>query len=188
MMWRRRLFTFGSIVSLLLWVAVCALWARSHVVRDYAWAWLPWPGADGRSIKVDADSGGGQVEIAWHVWTAAERAAVQRNNALAGVNWYHRTFPDVPRQYARSIPPTAWNAAGFKWYRGPTHASVSAPYWSAALLSAVLPVAWVATRWRRRWRLVAGRCPACGYDLRASPHRCPECGTPAAHIPGSTPA
>lgn len=188
MVWRR-LFTFASAGSLLLFVAVCALWVRSHFVRDYAWAWLPWPGdsAGGRrSIKIDADSGGGQVEIAWHVWTATERERVRGQNPLAGVNWYHRTFADVPRQYARSTPPTNWNAAGFKWYRGPTHASVGVPYWSAALLSVGLPVAW-AVEWarRRRRRIAAGRCAVCGYDLRASPQRCPECGTPV--IPDSRP-
>jgi hypothetical protein len=59
-----------------------------------------------------------------------------------------------------------------------THA-VAIAHWPIALALAV-PVGWWALgvqRRRVRWRLSAGLCPSCGYDLRATPGRCPECGT-----------
>jgi hypothetical protein len=63
------------------------------------------------------------------------------------------------------------------WY---PHASPSrfvlVPYWFLTLLTALLPT--VATaRFLRRRRYGAGFCRCCGYDMRATPARCPECGT-----------
>jgi hypothetical protein len=58
----------------------------------------------------------------------------------------------------------------------PQFVAVVAPYWSLLAL-ALLPTATLIRRWRRqRLRKKRGQCLSCGYDLRASGARCPECG------------
>jgi hypothetical protein len=50
------------------------------------------------------------------------------------------------------------------------------PFWAIVLVTAIVPAMWWTSVWRRRTRRAAGRCAGCGYDLRATPDHCPECG------------
>ena len=53
--------------------------------------------------------------------------------------------------------------------------AIYVPLWFVTLLTATPPAARALT-WRRRPAGRAGTCRRCGYDLRATPDRCPECG------------
>jgi hypothetical protein len=53
------------------------------------------------------------------------------------------------------------------------------PHWLLVLAFAVLPVSWCRSELRRRRLAKVGLRPKCGYDLCATPERCPECGAPA---------
>jgi len=47
------------------------------------------------------------------------------------------------------------------------------------VLASLVPAVWAFLFIRRRRARKVGCCRTCGYDLRASPERCPECGSPA---------
>lgn len=71
------------------------------------------------------------------------------------------------------LAPTTENA-GSGWI-------VDIPFAHLAALALLFPALWLLLRFRKSFvrlrRQKIGLCAACGYDLRASPERCPECGT-----------
>lgn len=78
----------------------------------------------------------------------------------------------------------SFRAAGFRLVSGdrnrqshlPWFRKADVPTWFAVpVLLAPLGVLTIGRRRRRRC-VRAGGCPCCGYDVRATPDRCPECG------------
>ena len=72
-----------------------------------------------------------------------------------------------------------WN--GFGLMQGDpairSYSAVLCPTW-ALITVLLLPMGlWAGIGWRQRRRVKAGHCAHCGYDLRATPEKCPECGT-----------
>ncbi len=48
--------------------------------------------------------------------------------------------------------------------------------WPLVFLASVLPAMWLIQYRRGAKRAASGHCHRCGYDLRATPDLCPECG------------
>jgi hypothetical protein len=76
--------------------------------------------------------------------------------------------------------------AGGQRLRTPRHVVV--PLWAPTAALLAPSVIQILSRRRRiaRHRAAHGLCPDCGYDLRVTPDRCPECGAgmvPAAACP-----
>jgi len=88
------------------------------------------------------------------------------------------TFEWLPPTSMRSVPPQ-WRL-GTVWfvridYRPWRNYWLTAPAWLVTAALALIPT-FVGARLVFR-RPVSGGCASCGYDLRATPDRCPECGT-----------
>ena len=170
------MFSILSALSLLLFVAVVVLWVRTLLVVDcVGWWWTP----PDRSRQTESCILSGMGRVAYGRYESAGQGPYpdRRDDGWRtyDVNW--------PRGWAWGAPP--WQACGFavgvkhsKDGNGERHITTAfaVPYWSLACLTLVLPTTWAL----RRKRAGPGLCPSCGYDLCATPDRCPECGEPAA--------
>ena len=84
--------------------------------------------------------------------------------------------------YPPGDPPVEWfNKSGMFGFgrvsdQNLAHFEVHFPYWFALLLVAGFFAVSELKR-RKSFKSASSRCSQCGYDLRATPQRCPECGT-----------
>ena len=161
---RRRLLNLLTALSLLLCVAVVALWVRSYWVADT----LSWSG--GMACRVGSHNG----LLVWNVF--------RPDPGYTKLPWWQTYRGRDPGYAWDRLGRSAWNRLGFGVAVGFTAGNnvirqVTVPHW---LPTGVLALSsWVALRsaLRRRRRERAGLCARCGYDLRATPGRCPECGS-----------
>jgi hypothetical protein len=67
-----------------------------------------------------------------------------------------------------------------RWYNELGREAITIPYWAAAAAFGSAPalalLSVLLRQTRARARRLRGCCPTCGYDLRGSANRCPECG------------
>src|SRR5687767_2216834 len=173
----RHFLSLPIILSSLLCAAVCITWARSYGLTDQ----LTWRRTDGeRSIR----SARGQVLLSIYLWDRSTEPA----------DWFGLRYARGPARSAIEelmIPiflsvelgdtGVRHNWGGFTWHerrnarRGTATILGAAPFWSLALLTGAPAMAWATSRalahLRGRRRLRRGVCPACAYDLRATPDR-----------------
>jgi len=158
--------SYGSAVLL----ATIALWVRSYWaadalihVRKFSPALTPldWFGTVNMSGEVCMDR---------HVLDFESEVSVFEQPI-------RRTF-----QYAsKPVEHRKLWSADFYFFRSRYNTVINIPHWAPAIAFSILPAIRLIGFARRRKRLRAGHCRSCGYDLRATPDRCPECGaTPGA--------
>jgi hypothetical protein len=167
----------ATLFSLLLCLATLALWIRSYWRHDVR---LTKFGPTQRSVEL--------VRGALHVYRIDTAYAYPA--ADQGVHWYSApVFPTDTIDGRYQARARAWQLAGFAVIEGDAregmiyageppipYRAVVIPLWAIATPFAAL-AGFGAMRLRaRRSRARQGLCPTCGYDCRATPDRCPECG------------
>ena len=183
---RRFLFAFLYALLLLLCAATVVLWVRD-IGRIEEWRFRvhhpPF------SLVIISGNGGGGIEFDYEY----------NSIDYSGMGEFHH-FEGETSEYPGPLIPGAvvvsadWSKGGFQYSHWHDKDELNdfrdwhvlAPSWFWIALSSVFPMIALFRKSHRQWRSKSGCCSACGYDLRASPDRCPECGTaPAGKIKNS---
>jgi len=166
---KRRLLNLLTALSLLLCVAVVVPWVRSHYVGEYLY-WTP-SGPPSRLFAVTSADG--------LLWLGVTTGSIPLDPPGTPRLQYYRDRPDI---WAAGVHP-GWNQLGFRFIHSTavqTHVrAVILRYSLLTVCLSATPAFRALALARRRRRFKDGFCPRCGYDLRATPDRCPECGAPA---------
>jgi hypothetical protein len=160
----RRLFTLCSAVSLLLCVGAGAVWGWSFWRDVYG-------GSAGMGVLTTTRRG---VVTVMRVQGNSDTAMVSVGEPPVFVREVNRWMRDGPAR--RSVCGVGWGTLIVSTRGMMLHITAcSAPLWYALPPLTILPL-WDLLRRARRPSALPGVCAACGYDCRATPARCPECG------------
>ena len=173
---KRLLFNFAAAVSVVVVAAVLLLWVRSYFVADSFSFFVPLDERVG--VGYGSWSGRGAISLNFYVLSWHSVSPVGDDNAAKA--WWHTHSLESATPYTWFVFRPRWidpQASATQPSMRSRAAVLMAPHWMLVIVAAVLPSAWVAGRVRRRRRRQRGRCVTCGYDLRATPEVCPECGT-----------
>jgi hypothetical protein len=165
---KRWVFRSVAAISLLLCAATVVLWVRSYDHADYFW-------------YGDAMNETGLISSEGSLLFYRESVlGSYRLRGPAGFGSAHLA-PADPDHFD---PARAWfSLPGFALLGGANGRTEAAGFalraWLLSILFALPPIrSLIGTLRKPRAKAAFSRCPICGYDLRATRERCPECGTP----------
>jgi hypothetical protein len=177
---RRRFLNATTLLSFTLFAATCALWVRSLRISHCLTTLTdlrPIPASERYRDRDDPVTHRCTATYTSLTDGRITRLARPWSTARTEPFWTYQETP-LPRN-------TPSRQLAFDRYDiGPLH-GWAIPLWPFALAFATLPTARLIRRARARPD-PGPRCDQCGYDLRATPDRCPECGVAPA-VPHDNP-
>jgi len=197
---KRRLFNIATVVSVVLWLAVVSAWVDGYwnfraagvAVKQLSACIGSHRGSATLTIERDNPGGLFTRESSAPISVAADFPLEFPSDGTFEANCLDRLGGNGdeiligPRRIQYGFGASSedgFNTGLRRLAPGETRAPdyhvwhVRTPAWFLAAIAFILPAVWVIDRRKRRRRVLGNHCEKCGYDLRATPDRCPECGT-----------